>query len=203
MDVLNSLLPLLIIIGVIAFVFIFMKNQSKKKRAIIQGKIDEVNDFFNKLNKQKSFPVINSHMLLKKGEKGYLQDNAELYEIRAMRKSDRGGGAVRVAKGVYIGGSSGTSRSYDELRKIDNGKLLLTNLRLIFDGNLNTRDIKLDKILSVSGYSDGIEIAVEGKSKGQVYKGMYNPFLWKALIYYVRQIPESGELPIANVEVDD
>ncbi len=133
--------------------------------------------------------------MLKKNEVAYLQSDVRLLETRKIRHYESGFGGVRVAKGIYIGATKGRSVSTDELTEIDQGSLILTNQRVIFDGKLNSRDIKLDKLLSIDQYSDGIEIAIEGWSKGQVYIDMDNPFLWVALIKVVRQIPETGELP--------
>jgi len=204
MEMAQGLVALLIIIGVIILVYKYRKKielqESEKRKAIIQSKANEVKGYFDLVNREKKLPTIDTYIMLKKDEVGYLQDSVRLFELRAARKSTRGGGAVRVAKGVYIGGTSGISRSFDELREIDSGRLILTNQRIIFDGNNNTRDIKLDKIISVAEYIDGIEIAIEGKAKSQTYIGMSNPYLWKTLIYYIRQIPESGELPTADIE---
>lgn len=205
MEMIQSLVTLLIPIGVIILIYKYrrkMQLQKKEKRkAVIQSKVNEVKNYFDLVNQEKKLPTINTNILLKKDEVAYLQDSVRLFELRAARKSTRGGGAVRVAKGVYIGGTSGTSRSFDELREIDSGRLILTNQRIVFDGNTNTRDIKLDKIISVTEYIDGIEIAIEGRTKSQTYIGMSNPYLWKALIHYLRQIPETGELPTADIEV--
>lgn len=197
-----EVLIFLLIVGLIVFAIIFFNKQKQEtKRIEINQKSEAVKDYFNRVNQEKKLPTINTHILLKSGESAYLQDNVKLFETRKVTKSERGGGAVRVMKGVYIGGTRGTSRSHDELRVIDGGQLILTNKRLIFDGGLNTREIKLDKIISVSEYIDGIEVAVEDKAKSQIYTGMSNPYLWKSLIYYVRQIPPSGELPTAEVEI--
>jgi hypothetical protein len=197
-----DVLIILLIGGLIVIAIIyFYKQKQKMKQIEINQKGEAVRDYFNRVNQEKKLPTINTHILLKSGESAYLQDNVKLFETRKVTKSDRGGGAIRVMKGVYIGGTSGTSRSHDELREIDTGQLILTNKRLIFDGGLNTRDIKLDKIISVSEYIDGIEVAIEGKTKSQLYTGMSNPYLWKNLIYYIRQIPPSGELPTVVVEI--
>jgi hypothetical protein len=166
-----------------------------------EGKINAIREYFDRVNQEKMIPTISTHILMKKGEVAHLQDNVKLYEIRTARKSTRGGAAMRILKGVFIGGSRGTSRGHDELREIDNGKLILTNKRIIFDGCNNTRNISLDKIVSVSEYSDGIEISIEDKTKSQTYVGMPNPLLWKSLVYFIRQIPESGELPTAKIEI--
>jgi hypothetical protein len=180
------------------------KNEARKNREIdllTRRRLNEVKNYFAVIEKSKNIPTIDTNLMLKTDEKAYLQDEVSLHEIRSVRKSTRGGSAIRVAKGVYIGGSSGTSRGYDEIREIDHGQLVLTNKRVIFDGVANSRDIRLDKIISVTEYLDGIEVAIEGRGKSQIYKGINNPYIWKSLIHYIRQIPESGELPSVDVHI--
>lgn len=196
--------PIIFLIIIIAAIYIWVKASKKKeaeKKSIIQRRIEDVKKYFNQINQEKKIPAVETSLLLKKGEVPYLNDRVNLLEMGKYTISRRGGGAVRVAKGVYIGGTTGKSRSYDELRDKDTGELVLTNKRLIFDGGANTREISLDKILSVTNHFDAIEVASEGKVKSLIFTGMSNPILWKALIYYIRQIPESGELPNAALEI--
>lgn len=154
---------------------------------------------FEKAYQAQRLPEINTGMTLKKGESAYLNEDVKLFELRTARKSTRGGGGMRVAKGVFIGGTTGTSRGFDELKEIDTGSMLLTNQRLIFSGKNNTRDIKLEKIIDIKEYTDGITISAEGKSKNQTYTGMANPYLWKALINVLQKLPPDGSMPEINI----
>ncbi len=193
-----------IVAGVVFYIFYSNKQKEKKgqeARALIQHKTFLVQKYFKGVNDQKQIPTVQTSILLKKGEKAYLVDNVQLFETRSVSISERVGGAVRITKGLYVGKSYGTSRSHDEVRAIDAGKLILTNKRLIFDGTHSSKDYKIEKIMSVQEYSDGIEVASEGKVKSQLYIGMYNPYQWKALIEFVHAIPESGELPHATLEI--
>lgn len=199
MEIVIILLAIIIII----FFFIFKSNtnQAERKKETINQRINAVKEYFNLVNQEKRIPIIDTYLLLKDGESAYLQENVRLLETRKVTISNRGGGAVRIAKGVYIGGTSGKSRSHDELREIDSGHLILTNKRIIFDGQTNTRDFKLDKIISISESYDGIEMAIEGKNKSLIFLGISNPFMWKTLTTFIRQIPTSGEFPIVDVEI--
>lgn len=47
---------------------------------------------------------------------------------------------------------------YEEWRLLDQGQLYLTNKRIIFSGSKKTNNVRLDKILSFTSYSDGLEI---------------------------------------------
>jgi len=198
-----EILILLIILAIIGFVLYFQNSKKKEaeRQRFIKQRIDAAQEYFKNINEQKIIPAIATQLLLKKDETAYLSDTVTLLEMGKYTVSNRGGGAVRIAKGVYLGGTSGRSRSYDELRKKDNGELILTNKRLIFDGNASTREMSLEKILSVTNHFDGIEIACEGKVKSLIFSGVNNPILWKALIHYIRAIPESGELPPMDLQI--
>ncbi len=194
MEGLLGLIPLLII-GLIIYLLI---SSSKKKKRLrlesIQKANNEVIDYFNNIHQLKRIPLITPSILLKKGEEAYLESPVRLYEMKTIRKSTRGGGAIRVARGIYIGGSNGISRSHNEFTEIDSGKLVLTNQRLVFDGETSTRSVKFEKVISSTLYTDGIEVSIEGKDKGQTYVGMNNPVLWNSLIIFIHQLPQAGEI---------
>ncbi len=118
----------------------------------------------------KSNTLINLHIedlniILETGEQPHHQIRARFLEERAVRVS--GGGAVRVVRGVYLSGSK--SESHGELRTLDNGVLLLTNKRLIFNGDLRSTEYKLNKVISVEEYKDAVEIGVSNKQKVQIF----------------------------------
>ncbi len=112
-------------------------------------------------------------ILKKKEELVFALPNVSLWEPRAVRRTTGGygGPSFRVAKGVYfrVGGFSARSESQEELRKIDQGTLALTDKRLVFSGAKRTINIDLRKIVSVEPYSDGIAIRREGKEKTQYF----------------------------------
>ena len=94
------------------------------------------------------------HIILLPNEETHWYSDAKLMEEKSIRQSL--GGAVRVMKGVYVGSSR--SESHGELRTIDKGGLLLTSMRLIFNGDFRSTEFKLNKIISVQEYSDAVEI---------------------------------------------
>ncbi len=109
--------------------------------------------------------ILGLKVILKPNEETHWYSAAEMKEERAVRHASFG--RVRVAKGIYVGGSRG--ESHGELRTIDSGDLLLTNQRLIFNGNMRNIEYKLDKIVSVQEYADGVEIGSTSRKKVQVY----------------------------------
>lgn len=116
-------------------------------------------------------------IILNSNEISHHYDGARLMEERAVRRSY--GGAVRVAKGVYIGSSQG--ESHGELREIDSGGLLLTNQRLIFNGQLRNVEYKLDRIVSVEEHEGAIEIGASNRKKVQVFT-VDDPEKWATYI---------------------
>lgn len=101
-------------------------------------------------------PEIHLPINLQKGETGYFHaSSVTLYEPRAVRSGGYGGGSVRIAKGVTIHSGRFNSESHDEWRPIATGNLYVTDKRIIFDGDMKNRVIKLADVLSiVPGYRD-------------------------------------------------
>ena len=93
---------------------------------------------------------------LQKGETGYFHaTSVTLCEPRAVRSGGYGGGSVRIAKGVSIHSGRFASESHDEWRAITTGNLYVTDKRIIFDGDMKNRVIKLEDVMSVApGYRD-------------------------------------------------
>jgi hypothetical protein len=158
--------------------------------------IEELNLFTEQIKARKSLIPITTVVLLRKGEKAYLEGNTTLLETRAIRYHTRGGMGFRVMKGVYVGGASGTSESKDEWRVIDKGILTLTNERLIFDGDKEDRVIPLKKIISVKTSLDSIEISAETRKKSMLFT-LNNPLIWATVIQVL--IKSGGNL----VQIDD
>ena len=107
--------------------------------------------------------------------------NVDLLEPRAVRRSTRsgrsayGGPTIRLARGLSIrlgvSGSTGTSESesFDELRQIDHGTLILTTKRLAFLGSLRTNSSSLDDLIGVKDVGNGIQVHRERKQKAETY----------------------------------
>lgn len=176
-------LGILIIIVACIFLGKLLIDRSKKMANLdnTYDKVSEIQNYIETVKKSGKIPTIKTSLILKNDEEAYLEDAVKLYEIRSARKSDRLFVGGRIMKGIFVGGSTGVSRSFDEMREIDHGKLVLTNKRIVFDGQFNSRIIDLEKIISINLYDDGFEIACEDKKQSQLYGGIRNPFLWKNL----------------------
>jgi hypothetical protein len=68
-----------------------------------------------------------------------------------------------VAKGFYLRPGSYTDRpwSTDEMTLIDSGTVYLTGKRILFTGHKKNSNIRLDKILQIILYTNGVEISKE------------------------------------------
>ena len=109
-------------------------------------------------------PEIDVNINLVKKEKCFFQTNCDWFELKTVtqRINYKGTTAnIKIMKGVRyrIGSIKPQIVSSELLMKIDSGTLYLTNQRIIFVGELKNMNIKLQKILSFTPFSDGIEIS--------------------------------------------
>lgn len=113
-------------------------------------------------------PVIDVPITMQKSEVCHLKvPGVHWHELRSAGRGNTYGSyspALKVAKAFYLQSGSNTTNA-QILKLIDNGTLYLTNKRIIFAGDKKTSNIKIDKILEITPYSDGVEIRKEtGKS---------------------------------------
>lgn len=104
---------------------------------------------------------------LQKNEKCYLFiQNVDWYELRSVRTRISYSGysaSIKIVKGFYLRTGSYTPKSVSsaQMSLIDTGSLYLTNKRIIFTGSKKNSNIRLDKVLSITPYTDGVEIDKE------------------------------------------
>ena len=115
-------------------------------------------------------PILSTEINLQKGEICHYRNHIDWLEHRTVTKRiNYGGPRVRfkIVKGLYYSaGSVAVQRvTSDQIQVIDSGTVYLTNKRVIFLGNKKNSNIRLDKILSIVPYSDGVELEKDtGKS---------------------------------------
>ena len=125
--------------------------------------------------------LVTPSIILKAGEKAYLQEPTQFYESRSTRFY--GGAATRVGRMSFGGGAS---QSVQTLKRVDEGNLVLTDQRLIFDGAMENRVINLADVVSAQSMSEAIEVSSSRRQKSQVYT-VDNPVLWCTLITTLAQ----------------
>lgn len=176
---------------------LFSLSKNKKK----EEKIKLANDFIEEIKKKSGLQPITTTIMLKRDEKAFLlEENVIFRETRSVSKRSGAGLGFRLFKGVYVGGYKGEARSHPELRDIDNGSLILTNKRLVFDGSIENKVINLDKILSIQVYLDSIEISIEDKSKSSFFV-VKNPYIWGAVFNIIRGVPDPENLKDVNLNI--
>lgn len=114
-----------------------------------------------------------------------------LNEIRSVRNGTYGGYSIRVCKGVsfHTGGTRG--ESHDELRAISQGKLIITNNRIVFIGTGMKREVKMSKVISVNCGWDYIEIASDGRQKSMIFSNI-NGNICRDMINTIIELRNNG-----------
>lgn len=176
---------------IILFVALYLygAHLTARKNAMIE----EANHWLVGIKARKALTPITTNLLLKAGEEAYLESPSRLEEARAERYYEGGGASVRIAKGVYVGGGSGASRSVQVTTPIDAGRLVLTNKRLIFDGAKEDRVILLDKIVSINPSINTIEVSSETRQKSMSFT-VPNPFIWSTSIRLLSTVENLRDL---------
>lgn len=176
----------LIVIGLSAVAILLLLDAvrsffNKRKSADrVKQMANDAEMFFASLKGQ-VLPPIETAIVLKDGECAFFQEPSVLYESRSYRVF--GGGGTRVA-GVYIGG--GASEAHERLRQIDSGTLILTNQRLVFDGQTQSRAVNVKDVISATPWSDAIEVSSSRRQKSQIYT-VGNPLIWAPMIRLIAQ----------------
>jgi len=124
-----------------------------------------------------------------------------LYETRAVRSYQAGHSGVRVAKGVYIGGTSGRSISTEQWAALDTRRLTITNQRLVFVGGKEDRTIPLKKIVSVNSSLTEILISVEGRQK-TIALAVPNPLIARLIIGICSQVNDPSNLSGDKININ-
>ncbi|MCX7846926.1 MAG: hypothetical protein N2595_02690 [bacterium] len=132
--------------------------------------------FVADVNARGGLQPVTTAIVLREGEEAYFDEQAVLLETRSVRQSRGMGLAFRIARGIYLGGGDRYSESAPLLRRIDKGRLVMTNKRLIFDGATENRTIVLKDIISFTPYLTAVEVSVASRAKSMIFK-LKNPVI--------------------------
>jgi len=118
-------------------------------------------------------PVTN--LVMEKGEKAYWAEPAILMEVKVINRRYEGGWegvSFRIMKGVSyrVGGYRGHIVSETGLVPVRDGELVITSNRIIFRGDVKAFAIKLDKILDIQIFTDGLKFTENNKSIPRIIK---------------------------------
>lgn len=175
------------ILFVIAVAFLWFPPHRRRARKRWKRIRKEAKIFFRDMKARKKAPIVPVNVILKEGEVGILQEPSMLYETRADRLDDgrRGGRAIH----------DGGSKSRPRLKHVDSGRLILTNRRLIFDGQWENRPTNLHDVKSARPLEDAVEVSTDRKS--QIY-AVGNPLIWAKTI----ELFVSGKIPVQQDEAE-
>ncbi len=78
-------------------------------------------------------------------------------------------------------------------KEIESGSLILTNRRLVFEGDLENRTFGLNELVSVEPRARAIEVGVAGREGSQFFK-VRNPLIWAPLVTALaRRLASTGD----------
>lgn len=115
-------------------------------------------------------PVVDAGLHLQRQETCHFSTPATWNEMRSVRVGVNYMGPtlrIKIAKGVYwrAGQFRGAPITKDMLVKVDTGTLYITSKRVIFSGPMRSNSVRLDRILDITPYADGVGIQKDaGKS---------------------------------------
>lgn len=118
-------------------------------------------------------PITN--LVMQKGEKVYWSEPSILVEEKVIRRTYQGGSQgmnFRVMKGVSyrVGGHRGHIASETGAVAVSDGELIITSNRIIFRGDKKSFAVKLDKILDIQLFTNGLQFSENNKSKPRLVK---------------------------------
>lgn len=133
------------------------------------------------------------NLIKQKGEKAYWSESGNILEEKVIKRGYVGssqGVSFRIMKGVSyrIGSQKGQLVTETGILPISAGDFVITNKRIIFRGDCKSFAIRLDKILDVQCYSDGIKLFENNKSKPrlmQFHKGGNGDIVGSILSYSI------------------
>ncbi len=110
-----------------------------------------------------------TNLITQKGEKIYWKESSSLVEEKVIRRGYEGGSSgfsVRIMKGVTyrVGAHKGRLVTETGMVSVSVGEFIISDRRIVFRGNAKSFSVKLDKILDLQCYSDGIKIFENNRS---------------------------------------
>jgi hypothetical protein len=161
---LTNFLPLLVLFGIAILVWLLVKKPRTKPTT--DATLAALCRYFDNVNATRAFPSVKLDVVTaKKGEFGLINEQANLYELRAHRQSV--GVSFRVAKGVYVGKRAYVAK--DHLDRTAVGTVILTNQRLLFVG-AKTITIQISNIIAAQAGGDHLQIHSEKRQRPVVLR---------------------------------
>ncbi len=131
-------------------------------------------------------PVKEVDVALQNNERCYFYTKCDFLEVRKVTERVNYDGLtyrLKLTKNFHykFGSIKPRKMESNQLVQIDTGSLYLTNKRLIFIGDNMSKSIKLQKILSITPYTDGVEITKDS-GKNPIYRFENDPELFTIML---------------------
>jgi hypothetical protein len=112
------------------------------------------------------------NVVLQKKEIAHWSEPGSILEERVVKRRYEGGSqgvSFRIAKGISyrVGGHRGHIVTDTAVLPVSTGELIITNRRIIFRGDNKSFNLRLDKLLELNFYSDGVRLT-DDKGKPRV-----------------------------------
>lgn len=161
------------------------RKKKKSLQKLLVAMDSEYANWRRKVAIMRKLEPIQTSLCLNGNEQCYYQASAMLLEPRAVRNTMHLGGGLRVAKGIMVGGGNSYSQSHDEWRELSCGTLCITNKRIIFDGEMHDRAVKLSALTAVSAEPLKLAISSSTRQKTMLFTGL-NGKLARGIITILR-----------------
>lgn len=170
----------LIIAGIVTAIFAAVFIVSMIKSCIENRQKAEMDSAANlnyitwrsKVNRNGGITRRKVNITLSKGESCYQSFAATLCEPRSVRVSRHSGYGVRATRRIGVFEGESRSESHDEWRAISSGTLYITDKRIVFAGDMQSREIKLDELISTSADSRSLIVRSSKRQKAMCFTGL-------------------------------
>lgn len=120
------------------------------------------------------YPSLPVGIMLHKDEVALCALSTSLSEDRTTRQRVGGyaGYSVPVGHGVRfrVGSYQGRTISQERLTPVDQGTVIVTTQRIVFNGGRRTLSFPLNKVLNTVLYRDGVDVRTENRAKREVFQ---------------------------------
>ena len=147
----SQFVPVLIVLAILVGLWFIVKGRGRKATDDDLGALCR---YFENVNAARAFPTVDLTVTTKKGEFGLINEQANLYEMRAHRQSV--GVSFRVAKGVSVGKRAYVSKQH--LDRTGVGTVTLTSQRLLFVSGGRTVTIQIGDIIAAQAGGNSLQI---------------------------------------------
>ena len=162
-----------LIVAVFAAIHVCTRRKQKRQYQELVAAADaEYKRWRHDVAVRRGLQTFDAEVSLEAGERCHYKTVATLAEPRAVRDTSHLGGAMRVAKGVAVLAGSSHSESHDEWRELSSGVLYVTNRRIIFDGEMHSRSIKLSTVMSLQAEPLSLAVSLSNRQKTVLFTGI-------------------------------